>query len=86
MVNALPGYVFNLSPSSCILPQTGSGSKPSHNLSLSEYFRAVCIQMGILRPSVRSEVCDNLTFSPQDLESRIFLSVVPHIFGTHTRQ
>lgn len=86
MIDVPPSFIFSLSPSSCLLPQTGSASKSWHNLSLLGHFRAACIQVGVLRPSICSKVCYDPAFSPQDIVCRIPLSVVPYMFGIHTRQ
>lgn len=85
-ISAPPSHIFSLNSSSCRLPETGSGSEPGHSPSLSVHLKTACTDIGILNPSVRSQVCYDPAFSPQDLGCRIFLSVAPCVFGTPTMQ
>lgn len=85
-ISVPPSRIFVLTTSSCCLPQTGSGSELGHNLSLSVHRRTTCTDIGVLSPSVCSQVCYDPAFSPQDLVCRIFFSVAPCVFGTPTMQ
>lgn len=86
-ISAPPSHVFSwTTASSCHLPQTGRASEPWHNSSLSVHLRTACTHIGVLSPSVCSQVCYDPAFSPQDLVGRISLSVVPCMFGTQNMQ